>query len=333
MPTIDLSRISYYLVALLPDGSEINLENVAENIGWEENEKELAVRLNLKLHDMEYAGSPLSSRLALCTMIFLYADWGEGRKEVFRGTIWEWDNGQISGGTITLSVYDSLFYLQKSTASYFFAKGKTTRAIFSEICEDWGVTLGEYSGPDLAHQKLLYKNKKISAMLLDTLDDAKKLGGEQSIIRASQGKMDVLKRGSNEQVYDFKADTNLIQTRDKYSMTSLVTRVLVLGKDDSKGRPKVEATVDGATEYGILQYVVNKGSSTTAEAKKEAEEMIAEKGKPTRTTTLQSPDLPFIRKGDKIHVDAGSLKGYFYVKGVSHNATQHTMQMEVEPVE
>lgn len=332
MASIDLSRISYYVVALLSDGSQINLENIAENIAWEENENELAVRLNLKLRDMEYNGAQLASRIALCTVVYLYADWGEGKKEIFRGTVWDWEHSEIRGDDIALVIYDSLFYTQKSTVSYYFAKGKTTKAIISEVFGDWNITMGEYSGPDLAHQKLLYKNQKISAVLKDTLDDAKKLGGEKAIIRASKGKVDVVKRGNNSDVYCFSADTNLVQTKDKYSMVNLVTRVLVLGKDDSKGRPKVEATLDGATEYGILQAVVNKGSSSSSEAKAEAQEMLDEKGKPTRTITLKSPDVPFMRKGDKISVSADGLSGYFYIKGISHNATTATMQMEVEPV-
>lgn len=46
MVSVDLSKISYYLIAVLSDGRQVHLENVAENIAWEENEKELAVRLN-----------------------------------------------------------------------------------------------------------------------------------------------------------------------------------------------------------------------------------------------------------------------------------------------
>ena len=108
---------------------------------------------------------------------------------------------------------------------------------------------------------------------------------------------------------------------------------MVVGKDDSKGRPKVEATIDGKTEYGILQQYVNKGSSSLADAKKEANELLEEKGKPARTIVFQSADLPCIRKGDIIHATTDRLTGYFYIKGVSHNATNMSMRMEVEPIE
>ena len=68
--TIDLSAITYQVVAVLSDGSKLNLETVAENIAWEENENELSMRLNLTLRDVELdTGGRLSSKLALCTVV------------------------------------------------------------------------------------------------------------------------------------------------------------------------------------------------------------------------------------------------------------------------
>lgn len=331
MVSVDLSKISYYLIAVLSDGRQVHLENVAENIAWEENEKELAVRLNLAIRDIPFEGGRLSQALALCTIVYLFADLGAGQQEIFRGTVWEWEHSRIAGDSIVLTCYDLLFYLQKSTDSKYYAKGKTTQSIMSDILTSWNVPVGEYSGANVTHQKILYKSKTISAMLTETLDDAKKLGGAKSIIRANKGKADVVKQGGNPDIYAFTADTNLTASKDKFSMTNLVTRVVITGKDDSEGRPKVEATVDGDVEYGILQSVKAAGSSSLADAKKEAQELIDEKGKPERTITFQSPDFPLIRKGDRIHAKTDGLSGFFYVLGITHNATTMTMQMEVEP--
>lgn len=332
MATIDLAKVSYSVVAVLSDGRQIKLDEVAENIAWEENEKELAVRLNLTLRDIPYGSGRLSGTLALCTVVYLYADWGTGQQEVFRGTIWEWEHSQIENDGIILTCYDLLYYLQKSSDSKYYPSGKTTKSIIKDIMDSWSVPMGQYTAPNLSHQKILYKSKTISAMLTETLDDAKKLGGGKSVIRATKGKADVLKVGSNTEVYGFTADTNITQSKDKYSMTSLVTRVIVVGKEDSDGRPKVEATINGKTQYGILQSIQSMGSSTLEEAKKKAQETIDEKGEPQRTITFQSPDFPAVRKGDVIHATLDRLKGYFIVKGVSHNATSMSMQMEVEPV-
>jgi len=331
MAVVDLATVKYYVVAVLKDGKQLHLEKVAENIAWEENEKELAVRLNLTLRDVPYNGGRLSEVLALCTVIYLYSDWGTGQQEVFRGTIWKWGHSQTHDDSIIITGYDLLFYLQKSTDSKYYAKGKSTKSIVSDILGDWKVPLGEYTAANETHEKILYKNRTISAMLTDTLEDARKLGGKKSFIRASKGKADFLAYGSNTDIYSFTAESNLTMSDDDFDMTPLVTRVQVLGKDDKNGRPKVEATINGKTEYGILQRSVVKGSSTLKEAKAEAQSMLDEKGSPTRTIRLRSPEFPLIRKGDLIYVTTDQMKGYFHVKGISHNATNMTMQMEVEP--
>ena len=49
---------------------------------------------------------------------------------------------------------------------------------------------------------------------------------------------------------------------------------------------------------------------------------------------VTSADLPFLRKGDAVEMQAGNLSGIFCVLGVSHNATtkQMTMTLMRQPV-
>lgn len=331
MATFDLSKVQYYVIALMADVQQLRLDEVAENIAWEENESELAIRLNLTLRDIELNGGRLADTLALCTVVYLYADWGEGQQEIFRGMIWEWQHSQIHDDEIIVTCYDLLFYLQKSKDYMYFAKGKSTKSIISNILSTWAITLGGYDGPNVAHEKITYKSKTIASMLLETLDDAKKMGGGKAFIRAVKGAVYVVAYGTNSPIYHFSAETNLTQTSDKFSMVNLVTRVLIMGKEDEDGRPPVETSITGRTEYGILQDITTMGSLTLEEAKAKAQDILDEKGDPKRTIKLSSPDFPAVRKGDLIYVTTDRLLGYFHVKGISHNATAMTMQMEVEP--
>lgn len=331
MATFDLSKVRYRVIAILSDGQQLGLDEIAENIAWEENENELAVRLNLTIRDMDLGGKRIADVLALCTAVYLYADWGEGQTEVFRGTIWEWQHSQVHNDEIVITCYDMLFYLQKSKDFMYFTKGTSTKSIISKILSMWNVSIGGYDGPNVTHEKTVYKSKTIASMLIETLDDAKKLGGGKSFIRASGGLVYVIGYGSNDTIYSFTTDANLIQISDTYSMTSLVTNVLVLGKEDKEGRPPVKASIAGQTEYGVLQDIVTIGSLTLKEAKTKAQDILDEKGEPKRTIKITSVDFPAVRKGEMIHIATDRLQGYFCIKGVSHNATSMTMQMEVEP--
>ena len=171
MPDYSLIGNEYYVTAVLSDGRFLSLENVAENIAWEENKSELAVRLNLTLRDVEVEGSRLSQELSLCTAIYMHATWSGGaeKQEIFRGTIWEWEHSQTNNDAIVITCYDLLYYLQKSTDSKYYAKGKKTGTICQNILNSWGVPMATYAGPQAKHSKTLYKNKTISAMLTETL--------------------------------------------------------------------------------------------------------------------------------------------------------------------
>lgn len=138
-------------------------------------------------------------------------------------------------------------------------------------------------------------------------------------------------KGSNKTIYHFDEDTNATLVRDKISIADLVTRVKVVGKEDSEGRQPVEAVLDGLTQYGIRQRIYNRSEDDTlTAAKSAAQEMLNEQGKPARTITLEAPDVPTIRKGDKIHVKAGTLNGYYIIKAIRHDAASKSMTMDLE---
>ncbi|MEG2262330.1 MAG: hypothetical protein RSC06_03355 [Clostridia bacterium] len=330
--TIDLNHVAYRLVAALSDGSTIDLTNACEQIGWEENSGELSSRINITLRDVAYQGAWLKAKIALCTKLYLYADIGQGFTEVWRGTVWEWESSGIPRDPVTLTGYDMLYPLQKSSDNFYFAKGKDSRAIIDTICKKWKVMIGRYEGPTEKHGKLLYKNKRISDSLKAVLEDAEDKGAKKCVIRSHSGKMDVLPYGYNADVFRFSADENVVKVRDRYSTTDLVTRVVIVGKSDGKGRPKVAATINGKTQYGILQTIQTMSGGSLADAKKQANKLLKESGQPKRTLSIQSADVPLVRKGDQIYLECGSISDFFIVLGVSHDVTGMTMSMEVEAI-
>jgi hypothetical protein len=131
-------------------------------------------------------------------------------------------------------------------------------------------------------------------------------------------------------VYRFGADL-VRRATDKQDIEDLVTRVKIIGKENKEGRAPVVATVDGRTEFGILQDVLYREQyDTAAAAKAAAAEVLAERGAPRKQRTIFAPDLPFLRKGDRVYISAATLEGYFAVVGIQHDADSRSMVMEVE---
>ena len=113
----------------------------------------------------------------------------------------------------------------------------------------------------------------------------------------------------------------------------MVTKVLVFGKSEEDQRPPLLETVDGDLQYGTLQEIITKDSNKTLDdAKKEAQNILKEKGKPEETITVSTVDVPVLRKGDKIKLVAGNLSGYFMIEGIHHDGMAKTMEMELERV-
>lgn len=45
---------------------------------------------------------------------------------------------------------------------------------------------------------------------------------------------------------------------------------------------------------------------------------------------MQSPDVPFIRKGDLVYIISSTVSNYYYVNSIQHSADVYGMTMELE---
>ncbi len=332
---IDVAKISYSLILLRPDGQRIDLQPFLRSLSWEENDGELAVRLEAEFHNQQLPdGKWLHQLIPLGGQVFLYADWGSGQQEIFRGTIFAWDYQTDPLGHFSITAYDQLIYLMKSKDDRFYQAGQTAKAIIEDIAKAWGIPLGTVQGPDVALAKQVFRGDTLADMIYSVLNEAKKKGGGKWIVRSKQGKIDVIRPGQNSPVYRFAHDENVDSIQDRQDIEELVTRVKIIGAEDKEGKAPVVATLDGRTEFGTLQEVVyQRQFDNAAAAKAAAQDILKERGQPRKQRKVQAPDLPFVRKGDKVKVEAGTLIGYYIVSGVIHDATNRTMTLEVEDVE
>lgn len=331
---IDVAKISYSLILLQPDGQRLDLQPFLRSLSWEENDGELAVRLEAELQNQQLAGGKwLHQLIPLGGQVFLYADWGSGQQEIFRGTVFAWEYQIDPLGHFTITAYDQLIYLMKSKDDRFYQAEQTAKAIIEDIAKAWGIPLGTVEGPNTPLAKQVFRGDALGDMIYSVLDQAKKRGAGKWIVRSKQGKIDVIKPGQNTPVYLFTADSNVESVEDRQDIEKLVTRVKIVGAEDREGKAPVVAQLDGRTEFGTLQEVVYQRQYDTPEAAESAaKDILKERGQPRRWRKVTAPDLPFLRKGDKVKVEAGTLTGYYIVSSVMHDASNRIMAMEVEDV-
>ena len=76
----------------------------------------------------------------------------------------------------------------------------------------------------------------------------------------------------------------------------------------------LERRLCSCTKYGIRQRIYTRGSDETlADAKSAAQEILDGEGKIEKEMTVQSPDVPFIRKGDLVYIMSEFVSDYYYV--------------------
>lgn len=329
---IDVKKITYSYIVTTADGSRHDITKLVQDGGWEEGKGELASHINGKAVNGKVNGKLLSSVMRNGCLIRILASAGGKKKEVARGTLVDWQPS-LNGSTkndFEFGAYDNLYSLQESSDNLYFTKGTKTKAALQSIFKKYKLPVSVYQGPDVAHAKMAFKSRKLSEIILEILDEAHTKGGKKCIIRGVKGKIQVIPKGSNADIYHFSRDeTKVVQC--KQSTSGMVTRVKVIGQADDDGKAGTVAVVDGNTKYGIRQQIYTKPKDDSTEAaKKEAEKILKEKGTVSKTMTVESPDVPYIRKGDKVHVDVGALHGYFYVAAIRHYTNAATMTMELE---
>ena len=328
---ISIKNIVYRVICITPDGEQIDITSITTNLGWEEGEKELSVRISLKVYNTLYNGRRISQLIQPGTPIFVYATIGAEQKEMVRGTVEKWAPTYTNGDSaLDIVAYDEMHPLRKNEDYAYFVDGVTTKTMITQILDKWGVPY-EYKGPDITHNKMVFKKSHICDMLQKIFNDVKQKNGGIYFARAREGKVEIIARGMNEDIYHFDESDNTVSAKDSFDSGSIVTRVIIVGKSDKEGHQSVEATVDGKMEYGVRQAIVERESSKTLEqATDAANQLLRERGALKRKTTLVAPDVPFLRKGDRIRVRAGTVLGYFFVKSVRHNADDQKMTLDID---
>lgn len=315
----------YSVSALLKDGTTMNLTPAVTRMSWQDPAEEVAQRAILLLAQTKTARGWLNSLLPLCTIIKITAN-GE---EVFSGIVWEWEYSSGTSREITLTCYDHFIYAQNSKTFAYFPEGKSTKDVVSSICSENGIPLN-YKWKSITHDKITFRGSNISDQIMDTLDDARKRLGERPVATYANGTLTIQGEAYNSKIYKFLAGQSAMNTTERMTMDGLVTQVAIYGAETEDDRRQLETIVPGKTEYGTLQDVVFLSSSTTmSQAKDEAAGILKENGLPTKTITVDVPDVPEIRKGWKIYMAAGSLLGYYIVKGVTHDAADRSMTIEL----
>lgn len=89
---IDLSKIRYRVVVMDEGGSQYNIKDYIQNLGWEENENEISVRTSFVVMNANTSKGFLSDIIKPGCLIGIFATDGSIDEEVARGYVETWDS-------------------------------------------------------------------------------------------------------------------------------------------------------------------------------------------------------------------------------------------------
>ena len=296
--------------AFLVDGStEYEITPAMQSLSFSDQDKQIAMSAALSITNTMANGKWLSSLIQPRQRISIFADDGEKKDEVFRGFVWtKYYKSALSSKDIELKCYDNLVYFQESEDSLYFTAGKTTKDIITTIGKNWGVSIN-YTYQSITHGKMVLRGALSDIITADILDKVKENTGAKYVMISQKDVINIKTAGSNTTTYKITAKNNAIFTRSEQTMDGMITKVIILGKAGKGERVPVQATVAGNTsQYGTLQKLYDRDENTSlADAKKEANTIIQEKGKPSTKYEVQAGDIPWIRKGDLVYINAGAI--------------------------
>ena len=104
-----------------------------------------------------------------------------------------------------------------------------------KVFAPWGIVLADYQGPEAVHGKFAERNKSLSDMVSEILDDAVKKGQKKAMLRAEKGEIKILPLESNTPVYVF--NENNISKPVSYTHLDVYKRQRMRSADASGCNP------------------------------------------------------------------------------------------------
>ena len=327
---INIAKIEYRIVVVDKEGTQYDVTRITSSLGWSEGEKELAAKITCKLACVEVKGRLITDIVQMMTPVFVYAGNDGEFKEMIRGNVSKFGITESNGEfTMNIEAADEVQALRHTQEDYYFTADHSSTAIIEKILSEHGVP-HEIKLEDVKHEKKVYRARYLADMIADVLKDLKEKSGGVYFLRAKEGVIEIIPRGTNETIYHFDIKDNTVRVSESFDSSDTVTKVKVVGKQKEEGHQKIDSIVEGRTDLGTRQVIYQRDDKTTLEEAEKAAKKILEENGIKRKTTIEVPDVPFMRKGDRIRINTSLGEGFFFIKAIRHDAAQQKMNLDLD---
>lgn len=307
---------------------DLDKSGIITDLTLSDSPDSLAAEANMTIINTLYKNKKLSKWITPLSKLVIKADVGEGKFRLFVGVIWEGDDEAEQDTKVSYTAYDFLIFAMKSEDWFFYKKGLQTKNIMKKICSGWGLSL-RYDYGSIKHSRIKPIKNKIGDMMVWVLNKAKDELDARYVLTIDGHTVIVKYTGTNTTVYCIEKGKNATYVSRKMSLEDTITKIKIYGEQKKKSVPKKAEVVKNTAEYGTIQQVMDKEKKQKlAKLQKKAKRTLNKKAKLQYTESLTAVSNPLIKRGDKVYVNAGGIKGYRIVKSISHDCVARTMDLE-----
>lgn len=334
---MDLTKVKYRIRVKTPNAKLYTLNQIViGTCNLEENDGEVAARLTFTVKNEKLEDGWLHKLLYVGNYVYVHATAGDGWTEVFRGRIYDWIT-TASKRDVGIVAYDLNYRYQRSEVNIYRRKNETGAQLTRRLIARWkNRKIVQLDGPHIKLSTKAYDTKMtVTDIIQDCIEESQNKGSPKYVIRCISGEIAVIEVGTNKSLYILSEDNLLNDLEENHSIRNLVTRVRIYRTNEKKmdAKARLTSTIDGKTEYGVLQKLVYTDGKSLSEAKKEAKEILKEEGKVKKSRSIIHPDIPFIRKGDAIIANAHTLGTKskpvkLIVKSINHDIKNLSMEIK-----
>lgn len=238
---VNTGNITYHAILVTSDGTQYEITDFIENLGWDEPEGEIASKSSFMVKNDQTSKGYLSDLIKPGCMVVVIVSGERRTQEVARGNVEIWSPSIQNGSeNLKCTCYDELYNLQKSQENRIVKKNAKTGTVIGRIFKDWDIPVDEYNGPNVKHKRMVFEKAYLSDEILEILEAAHKLGDEKCLLRASAGKVSVVPYADNSEIFCFD-NSNAVALNGKQSTADMITRVKIMDTENKK----VKATLNG----------------------------------------------------------------------------------------
>lgn len=251
-------------------------------------------------------------KVELGDWVYLYMD---NNTELYRGLVYSVDKNLKNLHTVYS--YDLMIYLTKNKDSFTF-EGQTASGILTQILKQFNLPIGEIVNTGYVIESLVVENRSLYSVMLTVLSETFKHTNVRYFLKASKGKIHLIKRKAHTHAYVVESGANLITATTRESLEGFATQVKIKEKFGNSfvGETEVAKNPELISKYGILQYYETAlMDGNEGNLKSKANALLQQKSSLRPTLKIEVYGLEDVITGDclLINVEKLGIKKLFYV--------------------